>query len=156
MRNEERKRVWVDRFQTRLALRIGAYLALFLVVLINLLLSWKLATEGSGDPFGKIIALFRESLPLGVCLLILIPAMAWDAIRFTHRIVGPLVRFRQTIQSLARGEAVRPIKLRKGDYLNELRDDFNQLLDALQRRGVPVLKPDAPAGADEDSQRRPA
>ena len=45
------------------------------------------------------------------------------------------------MSGITRGEAVSPIKLRDGDYLTELRDDFNAMLDSLQRRGVPVLKP---------------
>ena len=78
--------------------------------------------------------------------------MAWDAIRFSHRLVGPLVRFRRTMQEVTRGEPVRPIKLREGDHLLDLRDDFNEMLDSLQRRGLPVLKPNDPA-TDEKAQR---
>jgi hypothetical protein len=71
--------------------------------------------------------------------------MAWDSIRFSHRLVGPLVRFRQTIQAIAAGEAVRPIRLRDGDYLEDMRDDFNNMLERLQKDGVEVLKPADPA-----------
>jgi hypothetical protein len=154
MRREERKHVWVDQFQTRLALRIGAYLALFLVVLLNFLFAWKLASEGVQNLGAQLLGMLRDYLPVGVCLLVLVPVMAWDAIRFSHRLIGPMVRFRRTMQSVAQGEAVRPIKLREGDYLNDLRDDFNAMLLALQQRGVAVLKPDAPA--EEQTQRKPA
>jgi hypothetical protein len=141
MTNEERKRVWVDPYQTRLVWRIAGYLVLFLAVLFNFLFVWKLVCEGATDPLGQFLDLFREYRPVVVCLLILVPIMAWDAVRFTHHLVGPLVRFRQSIHHIAQGEAVPPIKLRKGDYLNDLRDEFNQMLESLQRRGVPVLKP---------------
>jgi hypothetical protein len=43
--------------------------------------------------------------------------------------------------------------LREGDYLTELGDDCNRMLDALQRRGVAVPKPADPA-QDDDAQRR--
>jgi nitrogen fixation/metabolism regulation signal transduction histidine kinase len=92
-------------------------------------------------------------LPVFICLLVLVPVMAWDAIHFSHRLVGPLVRFRRTIQAIGAGEAVRPIKLREGDYLTELRDDFNQMLDHLQKQGVPVLKPVDPATDDESCKK---
>ena len=34
MKQEDRKRVWVDPFQTRLTMRIAAYLVLFLPVVV--------------------------------------------------------------------------------------------------------------------------
>jgi hypothetical protein len=150
--HEERKKVWVDQFQTRLVWRIIGYLALFLAVLVNFLFAWKLVIEGAYDPVGQWLEMAREYLPVAVCLLLVVPAMAWDAIRFSHRLLGPMVRFRRTMQSIAKGEAVPPIKLRKGDHLTELRDDFNHMLEALQRRGVPVLKPTV--GAEEDKAKK--
>jgi hypothetical protein len=145
VQHDDRKRVWVDHFQTRLTMRIAAYLGLFMVVLINFLYAWRLLTEGVHDPLGQFVAMLRDYLPVGACLLVLVPVMAWDAIRFTHRLVGPLVRFRRTMQSITQGELVRPIKLREGDYLTELRDDFNHMLEALQQRGARILQPTVPA-----------
>jgi hypothetical protein len=154
MGNEDRKRVWVDQFQTRLMWRIIGYLVLFLVVLVNFLFAWKLVLEGVHDLVQQWLEMIYQYLPVAVCLLLLVPAMGWDAIRFSHRLLGPLVRFRRTMQSIAKGEAVPPIKLREGDHLTELRDDFNQMLEALQRRGVPILKPNVTA--EEDKTRKPA
>ena len=155
MNNKQRTKVWVDGFQTRLTLRIGAYLVLFSIVLINFLFAWRLWQEGPGDPIEQFGRLLRDYLPVWLCMLTLVPVMAWDAIRFTHRLVGPLVRFRQTFQDIARGEPVRPLKLRPADYLTDLRDDLNQMLESLQRRGVPVLKPIDPS-QNQDDQRTSA
>jgi methyl-accepting chemotaxis protein len=146
---EERKRIWIDSFQTRLSLRIAGYLLVFLIVFVNFLFAWKMCEEGPLDPAHQFFEVIRANLPAFVCLLILAPVAAWDSIHFTHRIVGPLVRFRQAMQAIAEGEAVRPIKLREGDHLTELRDDFNAMLEALQKQGVNVLKPiDPPAKPD--------
>jgi hypothetical protein len=152
---EERKKVWIDPFQTRLSVRIGGYLAIFLIVLSNFLFAWKMIAEGPTNPAEQYYGMLRDYLPVFICLFLLVPVMAWDAIRFSHRLVGPMVRFRQTMQAIARGEAVRPIKLREGDYLGELRDDFNRMLEELQRQGVPVLKPADPA-KDEQEQKKTA
>jgi hypothetical protein len=148
MSDEQRTKIWVDRFQTRLALRICGYLGIFLVVLLNFLFAWRLWQEGPGDPAEQFGRMLRDYLPFWICLLALVPVIAWDAIRFTHRLVGPLVRIRQTVRDVAAGEPVRPIRLRDGDYLTEFRDDFNAMLDALQRRGAAVLKPRAPDQSD--------
>jgi len=148
MSNEQRTRIWVHSFQTRLALRICGYLGIFLVVLLNFLFAWRLWQEGPGNPVEQFGRMLRDYLPFWVCLAALVPVIAWDAIRFTHRLVGPVVRFRQTVRDVAAGEPVRPIKLRENDYLTEFRDDFNAMLDALQRRGAAVLKPHAPGEGD--------
>ncbi len=149
---EERKKVWVDRFQTKLSMRIGAYLGLFFVVFCNFLFAWKMIDEGPVDPARQFVEVMRANIPVIICILILVPVMAWDAIKFTHRLVGPIVRFRSALQSVAKGEPIRPIKLRQDDYLEELRDDFNMMLEELQKRGVPTLKPADPAQEKSSSK----
>lgn len=146
MAHDDRKRIWVERFQTQLTLRIGGYLLLFLVVLLNFLFAWRLWREGPGNLLDQFVGMLGDYLPVLICLVVLVPVMAWDALRFTHRMVGPLVRFRRAMTAIAEGEAVTPIKLREKDYLTELRDDFNTMLESLQKRGVPVLKPLEPKG----------
>ncbi len=150
---EERKKVWVDPFQTRLTLRIAGYLVVFFVVFSNFLFAWKLWDEGPVDPWAQLVDTLRTNLPVFVLLLVLVPVMAWDTVRFSHRLVGPLVRFRTAMQELAAGEAVRPIKLRDGDYLTEMRDEFNQMLEELQKRGMPVLKPADPAQEEDNAKK---
>jgi methyl-accepting chemotaxis protein len=153
--NEERKDIWIDPFQTRLMMRIAAYLVVFFVVFLNCLFAWKMIEEGPVDPARQFFEMAHNYLPVFICLLVLIPVMAWDTIRFSHRLVGPLVRFRKTMRAIAGGEAVRPIKLRDGDYLTELRDDFNKMLQELQRRGIEVIKPGDPA-EEQDAKKRTA
>ncbi len=152
---EERKKVLVDPFQSRLTLRIAGYLVVFFVVFTNLLFAWKMLDEGPTAPWAQFIETLQTNVPVFVLLLVLVPVMAWDSIRFSHRLVGPLVRFRQAIRDLTAGSQVRPIKLRDGDYLIEMRDEFNAMLEELQKRGVPVLKPVDPA-KDQDSAKKTA
>ena len=147
--SEERKKVWVDPFQTKLSLRIAGYLVVFFVVFVNFLFAWKMIEEGPVDPLQQFIDTIGNNVPVFVCLLLLVPVMAWDTIRFSHKIVGPLVRFRNTLKALADGEAVRPVKLRDGDYLTEMRDEFNKMLEHLQKQGVPVIKPADPVQENE-------
>ena len=156
MNREQRGKVWIDDFQTKLTLRIVFYLFAFLIVLVNLLFVSRLLEEGTGNLSQQFVNMLRSYLPVWICLLFLLPVLAWDAIRFTHRLVGPLVRFRRTIHDITEGQAVRPIKLRSGDFLTEIRDEFNEMLLALERRGVNVLKPHDPAATSSGSHRTPA
>ena len=152
--SEERKKVWIHSFQTKMLLRIGAYWLIYLVTLWNLLFVWRLIQEGPGNIVDQYVRFLRDYYPPLILLVVLLPVAAWDAITFVHRFVGPLVRVRRGLQDLAAGQAIHPIKFRDGDYLPELRDDFNAMLESLQRRGVPVLKPAEPA--KEDAQRKGA
>ncbi len=140
-KTQERKKVWIRGFHTKIFLRIGLYWLLYIVALWNLLFVWRMLVEGPGnllEQYGRFLHDFYPPLVLFVAFL---PVSAWDAVKHSHRVVGPLVRVRHALRDLTAGQPVRPIKFREGDYLLELRDEFNAMLESLQRRGVPVLKP---------------
>ena len=64
--------------------------------------------RGGGDPAGQFLGVFRDHTAVIACLLVLAPVMAWDAVRFTHRLVGPLVRFRRAMLRRGAGRGRRP------------------------------------------------
>jgi nitrogen fixation/metabolism regulation signal transduction histidine kinase len=64
----------------------------------------------------------------------------YDAMKFAHRVVGPVYRLRKAVQAIAAGEAVEMVTLRKGDYLQDVKDDFNEMLKVLEERGAIVVK----------------
>src|SRR5215212_1294419 len=137
--HEKRKKIWVNRFQTALFWRIAAYflfyqIAVWSLVLIEVNMYAELEVMlGSGSATN--LMLFLVALVLGVGVLFI-----YDAIKFTHRIVGPIVRFRQICQAVRDGETVDLVKLRDGDYLLEFRDEFNEMLKALEERGAITIK----------------
>ena len=151
---EERQKIWIDTFQTRLFLRMGGYWLIYQVTLWNLVFVWRLLHEAPGNLLEQYGRFCLDNAPALVGCLALLPVLAWDAVKFAHRVVGPVQNIRKSMQALAAGEAVRPVRLRRGDFLNEMRDDFNTMLEAFQRRGVPVLKP-AESGP-QDQERQPA
>jgi hypothetical protein len=151
--SEDRKKFWVHRFQTRLLKRICLYLAIYLGCLVNLLFIWRLFADGPGNPIEQFASVLTDYAPALLILMALLPFLAYDAIRFSHHLVGPLHRFRKVMTDIAKGEPVRPIKLRHGDLPLDLRDDFNKMLNALQKRGIPVLKPN---DGDNENQQQTA
>jgi hypothetical protein len=151
---EERKKIWIHAFQTKMLIRIGVYWLIYLLTLWNFLFVWRLIQEGPGNLLEQYSRFVQDYYPPLILFLALLPIAALDAVRFAHRLVGPLVRVRRALRDLADGQAIPPVKFREGDYLSELRDDFNAMLEAFQRRGVPVLKPAEPA--KEDAQRKGA
>jgi hypothetical protein len=151
--NEERKKVWVNAFQTKLFMRIGMYWLIYTLALWNLLFIWRLLSEGAGDPLDQYGRFFVDYWPALLCFVVVVPVLAWDAVRFSHRLVGPLYRFQQAMQALGNGGSVSPMKLRDDDFLLEMKDDFNRMLDTLQRKGASVLKPASPPAGEERKQR---
>ena len=48
--SEERSRIWIDGFQSRLYFRVVAYWLIAVVSVWNFLFVWRLIDEGKGDP----------------------------------------------------------------------------------------------------------
>jgi hypothetical protein len=137
---EQRKRIWIDPFQTGLLTRIAAYLLICQLVIWGFYafcdqINRVLDAMGVEGPF-LTSALGRTLL----AFLILVPPLAVDTIRFAHRLVGPLYRFRKTMQAIAAGEPVALVRLRRGDQLVDFQDDFNAMLRALEAKGMILVK----------------
>lgn len=130
-----RSRVWIDPFQSKLVLRVVYYSAISMFTLWNFLFGCRLLQQGRGDLWQQYQSFFFDYYPIFFCFALLMPFFAWDAIRMAHPLVGPLGRFRRSMQAIQAGEPVQPIKLRDGDYLGDMKDAFNGMLEALQKRG---------------------
>lgn len=135
-----RKRIWIDPFQTRLMLRIVLYCVVYQVIVWAFfalcdMINHRLAPMGVECPWFTNV--FVRNI---MALLILAPPLTLDVVRFAHRFVGPLYRFRKSIQAIAAGEPVPLVQLRKGDYLMDLRDDFNRMLQHLEQQGLVLVK----------------
>ena len=50
----------------------------------------------------------------------------------SHKIAGPLYRFKQTFKELASGNFTNQVRLRKGDQLIEVASDFNHMIAAVR------------------------
>jgi hypothetical protein len=154
---ERRRTKIVDRFQRKLAVRMIAYWLIYQLTLFNFLFCWRLLSEGSGnllEQYGRFVA---DYWPIFICFLIVVPALAWDAMRFCHRVAGPIIRFRQVARDVALGKPVRRVKLRDGDELLEMQDDFNAMLDRLAaEHAIALVAPASPKAtalepADDES-----
>src|SRR5262245_60444381 len=134
--NETRTRFWIDPFQTKLFYRVAWYWLIYTITLFNLLFAWRLLKHGSEDLWHQFVTTIDDNIPLFVGFVIAAPWIALDAVRFANRLVGPLSRFRNTMRSVTANEPVPTIRLRKGDFLMDMQDDLNAMLDALEERGA--------------------
>lgn len=128
---EQRKHKIVNQFQWKLARRMIAYWLIYQITLFNFLFCWRLIAEGTGDLLEQYGHFVADYWPIFVCFVIVVPALAWDAMKFCHRVAGPIIRFRQVARDLAERKPVRRVRLRHNDELKELQNDFNAMLETL-------------------------
>jgi methyl-accepting chemotaxis protein len=135
----KRRRLLVDRFQYRLigisvvhfGLVLGVFLAAMLIPLM-LKLDDPNATYLEKQRVAEVLLFFNEQLwlpLLGVFLL-----LAVHSLSVSHRIAGPLYRFRMIFKAVAEGNLAIRAHIRKADYLHTDERALNEMLQALEAR----------------------
>lgn len=142
---EGRSRIWVNHFQSKLFIRIVTYWFIFMVCLWNFLFLWRYLAGAENDAWSEYTRFYYDFYPMILCFALIVPFLAWDAVRFSHRLVGPLIRIENAIQSVSLGEPIEPVKLRTDDFLVELKDELNMMLAVLQQKGVIIVTAPIPA-----------
>ncbi|MEX0726187.1 MAG: hypothetical protein WEB58_02580 [Planctomycetaceae bacterium] len=136
-----RKRVWVNGLiQGRILTYISIYWVLYHFLLLHATFIYGVFQNREAVLVGE------DALPITVvygqflsehagfvcCALFVLPVILFDALWFSHRIVGPLYRIRVALQQLAAGVELNPIRLRTGDYLNDVADAVNRVRDRME------------------------
>ena len=135
----QRKRIWIDVFQTRLIGRLLFYCLVYQASLWVILYALQTYWEGMETMAGQPLSA-HLGLPAIGAVLALLGLMTLDLVRFVHRLVGPIYRFRKTIQTIVAGEPVDKVQLRQGDFLKDMMKDFNDMLELLEQKGAIVVK----------------
>jgi methyl-accepting chemotaxis protein len=78
------------------------------------------------DQFIPIAASFFYKIAIYVLFVVLISAI------LSHKMAGPVYRFEQTCKEIAKGDFSKRVRLRKGDQLTELQDEFNKTMDRVE------------------------
>lgn len=133
----QRKKTWVEHdIQGGLALRCAMY---WFFCLCNILLFVGLASMFSGNlqPVSEIFyGLWRQFSAAILASVLLIPLVVWDLTKFSHRVVGPIVRLEGQLRRLADGKEVGTLKFRSNDYWHSVAVQFNRVSEMVQA-GVP-------------------
>ena len=98
-----------------------------------------LLAGGRPMSFAELYSQFTlQNFSLLVVSLAILPLVAWDVVQITHRVAGPLVAFSNALRALTRGEQVRQVRIRKGDYLTDFQQVFNTYLQTLPVNSDPA------------------
>ncbi len=136
-----RKKLFVNReIQGRLLARTALYWVLYHAVLWMAMFFYRYAEHRGAvmagaepRPFSDLYGQFlREHQSMWFCAFAILPIVLWDLLKFSHRVVGPLVRFQHSLESLTAGESIHEVRLRNGDLLFDLQTTFNQYLASLR------------------------
>ena len=66
-------------------------------------------------------------------MVLICPFFIYRSVKFSHRFAGPIWRLRREIRALNDGGPIAPVRFRKGDFWEDLADDFNGVLSRLAR-----------------------
>ena len=132
-------------FQKALALRMVAHAVLFvwsvsLVCLGLLVVAGELQTDESLDLIRSVC--FRA---IAFSTVIILPAIAYDSIRFSHRMAGPIMRLNGILPKIG-VERIEPLYLRKNDFWQEFIAEVNGMLERVETLRQTAAAP-ATAGA---------
>ena len=131
-----RKNVYIDKaFQLNFILKFCAVVAVGAAVMILLLyfLSQQSTTVSFIQARVKVMTTADFILPLliqTVLVVMAVVALASMAVTLfvSHKIAGPLYRFKQVFKELALGNLTTQVRLRKGDQLSEVAGDLNHMI----------------------------
>ncbi len=132
-----RRRRWiVDRFQLRI-LMAGMLQQLIILGLLALAIVFPMflelrkpteLTRTREDIACTLLFLHTHIWPAAGALLVLM-AIQWTVV--THRIAGPLYRFRQIFRAASAGDLSVPVRIRKTDYLHDEARSIEAMIDGL-------------------------
>lgn len=132
-----RKKLFVNPFaQGRTIAHVAFYWGVYHLILWHVMFLYRycqyrgeLAAGAPPRTFADLYGQFTLThFSMLVCGLAILPLVMWDVLKLTHRFVGPLVRVKNSLAMLGRGEQVGEVRFRNGDFLIDLQESFNQFL----------------------------
>ncbi len=150
-----RKRIFVDpELQSQLVLRVVIYWTMCVATVVLMAICWR-TISGPARPFYRHLdELWFHLGPAVLASFILLPIVIIDVIRVSNRFVGPLLRLRQSVRSLAAGRHVEPITFRQGDFWRGFADEFNALVTRVKELEIAGYR-NRDTGVDPWQEERP-
>ena len=141
----KRRRILIESLQYRLLFIHLIYFVTILLIfagalflpLILQLQSGSLSVLEQGEVAGQFLALHARVWPAMLVVLVL---LALHSILVSHRIAGPLYRFRSIFKAIAEGDLSVRANLRKADYLGKESDSLNEMIMSLRTKLTDIKK----------------
>jgi methyl-accepting chemotaxis protein len=85
----------------------------------------------------ELVNLRPALIVIGVFVVLSAALTFFQALKHSQRIAGPVKRIRMSLAQIRAGDRLLRIRLRQGDYLTEVAEDINALLETLQAEATP-------------------
>jgi len=135
----KRRRLLVDRFQYRLvAVSAGHFGLVLIVFLASMLVPLMLKLDDPSANYiekqrvADVLLFFHEQLWLPLIAVFLL--LTVHSLSVSHRIAGPLYRFRAVFKTLTEGDLAIRANIRKNDYLHADAKALNEMIGALETK----------------------
>jgi len=138
----KRRRILVDKeFQTKFVFNIYVVIVIF-ILLLGILLVYLSSREMSGSVYSKIVTIKSTKqllLPLVIKITIIILVVAFVIVGarfllFSHKIAGPMLRFKRCLNELKAGDLTINIRFRKKDELKDVAKLLTAAVKELNKR----------------------
>ncbi|MCZ6794811.1 MAG: methyl-accepting chemotaxis protein [Planctomycetota bacterium] len=134
-----RRRILIDGLQYRMLVASLVYCLVVATVLGACVFGPMLAelrgaptySEERVEMANAFLYLSTRLLTFGLLLLAL---LGFHSVLLSHRIAGPLYRFRQGFKAVARGDLSTRVRIRKNDYLQKEAAGIHEMFDSLKRK----------------------
>jgi len=135
-----RRRILIGAFQYRLLRANLAYfvtivlvfaVVVFLPLVLQIRSSSTLSPVKAEELADGFLFLHARLWP---ALFIVLVLLAFHSVLISHRIAGPLYRFRSIFRAVAEGDLLVWVRLRPTDYLTEEADLLNEMIGALRQK----------------------
>ena len=143
MRSFFRRRIIVDRFQYRLLAANLCYLTIICIAAAALVFGpmlLELRGPPSHSPEREATAnvFLYLNARIWPIFLVLFPLIALHSIILSHRVAGPLYRFRQVFKSAENGDLSGNVRIRRNDYLKNDVTCINEMLVGLRGKAAAI------------------
>ena len=137
MSHPKRKKKFIDvKVQGTLVRRLVCHWIAFIGIAGFAALILQLCTNPFRSFDEHFHSLWFSHGPLLVSLLFLLPVFVVDMIALSHRFAGPVVQLRNALRGVAAGEHGHRLRFRDHDFWQELAEDYNAALDAVESARV--------------------
>ncbi len=134
----KRSRILVEGFQARFVATQLAWLAVCFTLFVAVLLGPLVVEINSGAvsvydlTWATEFFELHNRLWMPLCALFL--GVTWMLVRLSHRVAGPLYRFRQVFRRVAAGDLSVRVRVRDGDYLVHEGNELDGMIEVVRDR----------------------
>ena len=118
------------KLQGLLIVRVIAYWFTCQLMMVGTMLGFAFL---QGPSEGISAAVKTLMVPAIFVSAMVLPIAIFDMLVFSNRFAGPMLNFRRKFRELAQEGTTGHVHFRAGDYYPDLRENFNQLLDQLNK-----------------------